>query len=170
MILYPKLYINNILEIDEKIIKENNIHAILLDIDNTIMYYNRELVEGIEEWARRIKNLEIKMCILSNSNHIEKAQKAATILDIPYIYFANKPFKKGFKKALKIVNEKPENVAMVGDQIMTDVLGANRMKMFSILTKPLEEKDIWVTKIKRPIEQGIIKKYLKRREKINVSK
>lgn len=57
-----------------------------------------------------------------------------------------------------------EQIAVVGDQIFTDVIGANRAKMFSILVKPINEKDIWVTKIKRPIENRIIQKYLKQEE------
>ena len=58
---------------------------------------------------------------------------------------------------------KNENIAVVGDQIFTDIIGANRMKMFPILTKPLSETDILITRIKRPIEEYIIKKYLERK-------
>lgn len=170
MILYPNLYLNNILEVKENIIKEKNIKAVLIDIDNTVMYYDRNLLVGLEEWADELKKLGVKLCVLSNSNHKDKAEKVSRALNIPYIYFAKKPFKSGFRRAIKLLDEKPQNVAMVGDQILTDVLGANRMKMFSILTKPLEERDIWVTKVKRPLEQLIIKRYIKRSEKNNVSK
>lgn len=69
------------------------------------------------------------------------------------------------KKLGKMLNIEPEHIAMVGDQIFTDILGANRMKMISILTKPLEERDILITKIKRPIENAVIKKYLKKGDK-----
>ena len=54
-----------------------------------------------------------------------------------------------------------EAIAVVGDQIFTDVIGANRAKMFPILVKPINEKDIWITKFKRPIENKIIQRYLK---------
>ena len=57
---------------------------------------------------------------------------------------------------------KPEEIAVVGDQIFTDVLGGNRCKMFTILIEPIAEKDIWLTKVKRPIEIFIKKKYLKK--------
>ena len=49
-----------------------------------------------------------------------------------------------------------------GDQIFTDVIGANRVKMFSILVKPLAEKDLWMTRFKRPIEELVVKSYLKK--------
>lgn len=55
-----------------------------------------------------------------------------------------------------------EAIAVVGDQIFTDVIGANRAKMFPILVKPINEKDIWITKFKRPIENKIIQRYLKK--------
>lgn len=86
-----------------------------------------------------------------------------------YILFAMKPFKSGFKKAIKILKEKPENIAAIGDQVFTDVIGANRCHMFSILVKPLDEKDIWLTIMKRPLENYIIKRY-ERRLKNNVYK
>lgn len=63
------------------------------------------------------------------------------------------------QKRLEIPNE---NIAAIGDQIFTDVIGANRSKMFSILVKPLAEKDLWMTRVKRPIENLVIKNYLKK--------
>ena len=61
-----------------------------------------------------------------------------------------------------------ENIAAIGDQIMTDVIGSNRCKMFSILVNPIKEKDILITRIKRPIENRIIANYLKKVEKEKV--
>ena len=52
---------------------------------------------------------------------------------------------------------------MYGDQILTDVIGANRAKMYAILTKPIDKRDIFVTKVKRPLENLIIKRYLKKK-------
>ena len=60
------------------------------------------------------------------------------------------------------MEEKPQNIAAVGDQIFTDVIGANRCKMYSILVKPISEKDIFITKIKRPLENLVIKRYVKK--------
>ena len=80
-----------------------------------------------------------------------------------YIYFAKKPLKFGFNKAKKKLNLENENIAVVGDQMLTDVLGANRSKMYSILVKPLEEKDIFITRFNRMIEKRILERYLKNR-------
>ncbi len=122
-------------------------------------------LNGAENWCESLKNNGIKFYIVSNSNKKEKIEKISKILNIDYTLFAMKPFKKGLKKAIKALNEKPENIAAIGDQVFTDVIGANRCHMFSILVKPLGQKDIWLTVIKRPFERYIIKKY-KSKEKI----
>ena len=165
MILYPKAYLNNVREITIEFLNKNNIKALILDVDNTILDFDRKIPEGIDKWCEDLKQKGIKFCILSNSNKIDKVQLAANKLNVPYYNLATKPFKRGFRKAVKLLNEKEENIAAVGDQIFTDVIGANRMKIFSILVKPIAEKDLLVTRIKRPLENVIIKKYLKKREK-----
>ena len=109
-----------------------------------------------------MKENGIKLCIVSNSNHKEKVENTAKKIEVPYIFFFKKPCIKGLNKAKKIMNLTNEAIAVVGDQIFTDVIGANRAKMFPILVKPINEKDIWITKFKRPIENKIIQRYLKK--------
>ena len=145
-------------------LKKNNIKALILDVDNTLIDYDRNMPDGTVEWVEQLKNNGIKFYIVSNTNKKDKVEQVSQKLKIKYNYFAKKPLKTGLLKAQKELQEKPENVAVVGDQIFTDVIGANRTKMFSILVKPINEKDIWVTKIKRPIENRIIQKYLKQKE------
>ena len=77
-----------------------------------------------------MKQKGLKLLIVSNSNKEEKLKKVSEELSIDYVLFAMKPFKKGLKKAVQILEEKPQNIATIGDQVFTDVLGANRMKMF----------------------------------------
>lgn len=162
MIFYPKSYFNNILEIDSNFFLKNNIKAILLDIDNTILDTEDNMVEGLEDWVKNIQNQGIKFCIVSNTNKKKKAERMSKILDIPYVYFAKKPLKFGFKKAKKLLQEENnQNIAVIGDQVLTDVLGANRCKMYSILVAPLKSSDIWVTKFNRLLEKQILKKYFR---------
>ena len=165
MIFYPNIYLNNVKEITIELLNKNNIKGILLDVDNTLIDFNLKILEGSKEWCKNLKNEGIKLCILSNTNKIEKVKKVAKELDIPYINFAKKPFKNGFKKAINLLELNTNNIAVAGDQIMTDIFGGNRMGMFTILTKPLDKKDILITKVKRPLENFIIKKYLKKVKK-----
>ena len=101
------------------------------------------------------------MYILSNTNKKQKVEDVANKLEIPYEYFAKKPSKKGFIKIQNKLNINPKNIAVIGDQIFTDVIGGNRCNMFTILVDPLDKKDFWYTAWKRPIENKIKKKIIK---------
>ncbi len=168
MLFYPNFYCNNVRDIKYEFLKENNIQGIILDVDNTLIDYYRKFEEGTIDWVENLKKRGIKFCIVSNSNKTKKVKYVAEILEVPYFSFAKKPFKSGFLKAKEKMNLKAENIAAVGDQLMTDVIGSNRCKMFSILVKPIAEKDILITKIKRPIENKIIESYLKKIKKEKV--
>ena len=165
MNLYPDLYLNSVIDINATLLKKNKLEALILYVDNTLIDYYKNLIDGAEDWCENLKSEGIKCIILSNSNKKEKVETVAKKLGIKYVMFAKKPLKSGFKKALEKLEMKPEQVAVVGDQIFTDVVGAKRMKMFSILVKQVGEKDIFITKVKRPIENAIIKKYLREKGK-----
>lgn len=165
MIFYPKGYFNKVSEISLEYLRKNNIKGLILDVDNTLIDYYKNMSEETIKWANSLKQNEIKMCILSNSNKQEKVREVAMKLGLEYTYFGMKPLKRGFKKAREMLGLENSEIAAIGDQIFTDVLGANRMKMHSILVEPIEEKDIFVTLIKRPIENYIKKKYLETKDR-----
>lgn len=159
MILYPNVLLNNVKEITIEFIQKHRIKALILDVDNTLIDYKKNIEESTIKWAKDLRGQGIKLYILSNTNNKEKVEMVAKKLEIPYINFAKKPLKSGFKKVQKELNEKPENIAVVGDQIFTDVLGGNRCKMFTILVEPIDKRDFWYTKWKRPIENKIKRHY-----------
>lgn len=165
MILYPNAEFNSVQEISIEFLKQNKINALILDVDNTLIDYYKNLHKNTIKWAKNLKEQGIKLYILSNSNKKEKVENVAKSLGIPYKNFAKKPFKKGFLQIQKTVKEKSENIAVVGDQIFTDILGGNRCNMFTILIEPIDKKDIWITIIKRPIEDFIKKRYRKEKQK-----
>ena len=132
MILYPKLYLNSVKEISLELLKKCNIKGLILDVDNTLIDYNKNMPEGIKEWADNLKNSGIDLCIVSNTNQKQKVKDVAKKLGIPYIYFAMKPLKRGLNKAKKILNLESNQIGVVGDQILTDIIGANICKMFPV--------------------------------------
>lgn len=156
MLFYPNKYVNKIEEITIELLQKNKIKALILDVDNTLVNYNKEMPKRIEKWAKELKGQGTKLYIVSNSNDKEKVKKVSKKLgNIPYTYFAMKPLKKGLKIAQNQLKEKPENIAVVGDQIFTDVIGGNLCKMYTILVDAIEEKDFWYTAWKRPIENKL---------------
>lgn len=159
MLLTPNMQVRKITDITIKMLRKNNIKGMILDVDNTLIDLDRVPLEGIKEWLDNMKNEGIKFCIASNSLKKDKIEKIAKMLDIPYVHFSVKPTKIGLKRAKKILGvENSENIAEVGDQLFTDVLGTNRMKMFSILTEPLCEEKVKINNIKRKLEKQVLKK------------
>ncbi len=159
MLLKPDMRVDKITDITIEMLKSNNIKAVILDSDNTLIDLNKNPLDGIKEWINEMKKNGIKFCILSNSIKKKKVESVSKMLDIPYIFFSVKPTKYGFRKAKKILGIKEnQNIAEIGDQLFTDVLGTNRMKMFSILTKPICEEKVKINNIKRKIEKKILEK------------
>ena len=161
--MYPKAYFNNIKDITIEFLQTHNIKGLLIDVDNTLIDYNKNILDGVKEWIDKMRDEGIKLCILSNTNNKLKVQNVSRYLDIPYIFFAMKPLKNGFKKGMKKLKLESKNIAVIVDQLLTDVLGANRSNMYSILVKPIHEKDIFITKLKRPLERKIMNKYFNKK-------
>lgn len=159
MLLKPDMQVDKITDITIEMLNNNNIKALMLDSDNTLIDLDKKPLDGIKKWIDEMKKYGIKFCILSNSIKKKKVEKVSTMLDIPYVFFSVKPTKFGFRKAKKILGIKEnQNIAEIGDQLFTDVLGAKRMKMFSILTKPICEEKVKINNIKRSLEKKILEK------------
>lgn len=168
--LYPNLYLKKVEDITIENLIKNKIKLLILDVDNTLIDYYKNISESVIQWAKEMKGQGIKLYILSNTNDEKKVKTVADKLGIEYKHFAMKPFKRGFKYIQTKEKQKAQNIAVVGDQIFTDILGGNRCKMFTILVDPIDEKkDYWYTAWKRPIENKIKKEYeAKERKNKNV--
>ncbi|MCI8760012.1 MAG: YqeG family HAD IIIA-type phosphatase [Clostridia bacterium] len=159
MNLYPNECFDKVEQITIEYLQKNKIKALILDVDNTLIDYHRNLSQNVVKWTEQLKKNGIKLYILSNTNHKEKVEEVSKTLQIPYRNLAKKPFKAGFLKVQKELEEEPKNIAVVGDQIFTDILGGNRCQMFTILVEPITKKDFWYTAWKRPIENKIKNRY-----------
>ena len=165
MILYPNAYFKKIEDITIQFLKKQNIKILILDVDNTLIDYHQNFAEEVKQWLKNLQGQGMKLYLLSNSNKKEKVKKIADEFGIPYRIFAKKPLKSGFLKVQKQMKEKTENIAVIGDQIFTDVIGGNRCGFFTILVEPIHEKDYWFTAWKRPIEEKIKNNYQAKEKK-----
>ena len=163
----PSLYVNTIFDIDYNKLYEDGIRLILTDLDNSLISYKEtDPLEAQYDWVKKMKEIGFEIIIVSNNSHKDRVSHFAKLLDIKYLNFALKPTKIGMKKALKMANKKyePEEVIALGDQLMTDILVANRMKFHSVLVKAVDRKsDILPTRINRKLE-GHVLKVLKKKE------
>jgi HAD superfamily phosphatase (TIGR01668 family) len=166
-ILYPRLYVDSLLDIPLERLRELKIRAFILDLDNTVTEWNsNELRAEVTQWFALIKDKGFKACILSNNgeNRIVSVAKA---LDIPYVHRAQKPRRGGYHRALKIMGVAAPETAVIGDQIFTDVLGGNRAGLFTILVKPIAHREFMGTKISRGMEFFVLRRL---RSRINSGK
>lgn len=159
--LYPKLYLGSIFELDLEELKKEGIKGLIFDIDNTLVPYDvAEPTKEIIELFNTLRNETFKICLMSN-NVEDRVMRFNQNLKVFAIHKSGKPRIKSFKRALELMDLSKEEVAIVGDQIFTDVYGGNRMGVKTILVQPVSDKDEWMTKIKRGLEQRVIKLYEK---------
>ena len=162
--LFPDKHIKKVEDINLAELKKMGLKGMIIDIDNTLIDYNKNLRESTIEWINNAKKEEFKICLVSN-NTKQRVTEIANKLSLEGICNATKPRRKGFIEALNKMNLKNTEIAVVGDQVFTDVYGGNRLNMFTILVEQIAIKDIWITKIKRPIEKYVLRRYNERSEK-----
>lgn len=154
----PDAQFNKVTDISPQFFIDNNLKGVILDVDNTLIGLDGKNLENVFEWIKSLQESNIKVCIASNSKNKKKISKFSSEVNIPFFILSCKPLKRGLKKALKELDLKAEEVAEIGDQLFTDVLGAKRMGMFSILTKPFTPEKHAISRFKRKIEQHYLDK------------
>lgn len=160
--LCPKYQAESVLELDMGELQKVGIRGIIFDLDNTLVEWKQDnLNPEIIDLISRFKNAGFKMCILSNALE-HRVEAVAKLLDIPYVSRAVKPRKVPFKKALDLMGTMPEETAVVGDQLFTDILGGNRMELYTIWTPPLSSTEFLSTRAVRKIERLVIKRFRKK--------
>ncbi len=160
--LCPKLQANSILELDLDELIDSGIKGVIFDLDNTLVEWKKDtLSQEVIDLISRFKNKGFKLCILSNALE-HRVEAVAQVLNIPYVSQAIKPRKSSFRKALEIMGTNPEETAVVGDQLFTDILGGNRMELYTIWTPPLSSTELLSTRAVRQIERLVIKRFRKK--------
>lgn len=151
----PDMYFKSIYNIDYSLLKKKGIKCIIFDLDNTIAPINMaKPSKKIKDLMEDIKELKLRIIIVSNSPK-KRVEPFKEILNIDSAYLACKPFSKKYKKIMNMYKLKPGQIACVGDQLLTDIYGANRMDFLSILVNPIGRTDYVLTKFNRMIEPYI---------------
>jgi HAD superfamily phosphatase (TIGR01668 family) len=139
-------------------LRRKKIASFILDLDNTVTEWNsNHLSPEIRGWVKKVKGAGGKACIVSN-NSDQRVRGVAQVLDIPYVCRAGKPRRRAFRRALELMGTGPDQTAVVGDQIFTDILGGNRMGMVTILVTPLAKREFLGTRITRQLERLVLKR------------
>jgi len=157
-IFYPDLYVSDFSIVNFDLLRKHSIKGVIFDIDNTLAKRGEDMPsDGVAAHIKDLLNRDIMVALISNNSY-KRAETFAGNLQTPFYASARKPF---ISKLLKAKNEfglKSENIAMVGDQIFTDVIAGNRAKMFTVLVSPIVDEEDFLFKIKRMFEKPILRK------------
>ena len=156
---YPDYCVESVRQLDEQFYKTNNIKAVIFDIDNILVTHTTATPpRDILDYFSRLEQWGIKFAIASN-NKKQRVEHFCRNLGIPYVYRAYKPRRTPLKKLAAQLGTPCENICLVGDQLFTDMFGANRVGFVSVLVTALGENETGFVSFKRVFEKMIMKKY-----------
>ena len=153
--LLPDEFVHSVFDITPEYLKSKGIRGIITDLDNTLVEWDRaDSTEELTAWIKQLTDADIKVIIASNNNEF-RVKTFAEPIGVPFIFRAKKPLGKAYNTAIGQLNLRHSEVAMVGDQLLTDVLGAKRLKIYTFLVRPVAESDGLVTKFNRFVERRV---------------
>ena len=160
---YPSEYYTSTYVIDFTGYYKKGYRGILFDIDNTLVPHNAPATEEAIRLIHRLKEIGFGICLVSNNKEPRVAEFNKP-LDVKYIYKAGKPKRSGYQKAMQLLGTDTTNTLFVGDQLFTDLWGANNTGITSLLVKPIDKKEEIQIILKRIPEKWILHSYLKKHQ------
>lgn len=153
----PRLHVTSIHGIDLSRLAAAGVKGIILDIDNTIAEWgSKDVPDAVLVWLDDARTHGFRLCMLSNSRR-HRIDAVSRALGIPAAQ-GLKPFSAAFISALKVLGTSPEETALIGDQVLTDVFGGNRAGLYTILVQPMSGTEFFTTRIARSIERIILRR------------
>lgn len=152
---YPSEYVNSSFEINYKNLYKKGYRGLIFDVDNTLVEHGADASKEALALMKELKEIGFKVCFLSNNNE-ERVKRFNKDINGLYIFKANKPSKKGYQQAMKLMGTTIKNTVFIGDQLFTDVYGANRIGMKTFLVKPIGKKEEIQIVIKRYFERIVL--------------
>ncbi|MCS7208925.1 MAG: YqeG family HAD IIIA-type phosphatase [Fimbriimonadales bacterium] len=155
----PDEHVSSVAEITPARLQAHGICALLLDLDNTITpWRSRQVPPEIAEWVKRMQAAGIKLCFVSNTRNLGRLQRLSEQLNIPYARGPMKPRRAMLRRALEMLSVSPQQAAIVGDQLFTDIWGGNRLGLYTIWVRPMHPREFIGTKVSRQVERWLLKR------------
>lgn len=157
-LFFPYEYVKSVFSIDYEKLYNKGFRGIIFDIDNTLVHHGDDSTPEVDRLIKDIQKMGFKTLLLSN-NSKERIERFMKNIESPYIHEAEKPDTQGFEEALKILELEREKVALIGDQVFTDILGANKCGIPNILVHFIRANNETKIGKKRQLERVILKIY-----------
>lgn len=161
--LYPTKYLDSSYNIDYEQLYRSGIRGLIYDIDNTLVEHGMPATERAIKLFEQLRSIGFDTCLISN-NKEPRVKPFADAVGSKYVFDAHKPSRKNYIRAMELMGTDTGNTYFIGDQIFTDVYGANRAGIPSILVKPIHPKEEIQIVLKRKLEKIVLFCY-KRRKK-----
>ena len=159
---YPDEYVDSTYGIDFPALWEMGIRGLLFDIDNTLVPHDAPADERSVALFDRLHAIGFATCLISNNKEL-RVTPFAEAMQTTYVYKAGKPSRKGYQEGMRRMGTNLTNTLFVGDQLFTDVYGANRTGLYSILVKPMNPKEEIQIVLKRYLEKIVLFFYLRKK-------
>lgn len=151
--LRPSSQVPTIYDIDLDALRARGIRGVILDLDNTIVPWGaREVGPRLPVWIAAARAADLRLCIVSN-NAGSRVTAIAKRLGLPVVTWALKPRRRAIRRALLVMGTTPDATALVGDQLLTDILGGNRLGLHTILVRPQSHREFVLTRLVRSLER-----------------
>jgi len=137
--IYPDDYVSSTYDIDFAQLAKEGYKGVIFDVDNTLVPHGAPADDRAIELFQQLHDLGYRVVLLSNNKEPRVKSFCETVKHATYIYKAGKPNPKNYRTAMEDMNIDPEQTIFVGDQIFTDIWGANRAGIRSVMVKPVEK-------------------------------
>ena len=161
---YPDEYLDSAYDINYEEFYEKGYRGVIFDIDNTLVPHGAPADERAKDLFARLKAIGYSCCLLSN-NQRPRVEMFNRETQVNFIENAHKPSRKNYRKAMELMKTREKNTLFVGDQLFTDVYGAKRTGIYSILVKPIHPKEEIQIVLKRYLERIVLHFYRKSHSK-----
>lgn len=163
---YPDMYIASAYDIDYKGLYDKGYRGIIFDVDNTLVEHGAPVTKRAKELFEELRNIGYDTCIISNNKEY-RVKPLADEVASKYVSKADKPSPKNYIKAMEYMHTDKDTTYFVGDQLFTDVWGANRAGIMSILVKSIDKHEEIQIILKRRLEWIVLFFYKRRLHKHN---
>lgn len=164
---YPKKHVDSVWDMDFQMYYDQGIRGVIFDIDNTLVPHGEAATRQTVELFRKLNEIGLDTCLISN-NQEPRVTSFALAVHSKFIYDAHKPAKKNYIKAMEMMNTDQSSTIFIGDQLFTDIYGANRIGIPSILVNKIDKKEEIQIVLKRYLEKIVLRKWEKSLMKDNM--
>jgi uncharacterized protein len=158
--LCPVRAVDSVLEIDPVATAASGKRLLLLDVDHTLLPWRRdEIPESTLDWLRRVREAGLQALVISNTRHPERLDRLCERMGLARIQGRHKPNPDMYRRAMAQAGCEPTETLMIGDQLFTDVLGANRCGIDAIWVRQMEDRDFITTRCLRSLERVLHRRF-----------